>query len=280
MESSFDHPVDEPDDRIAKFVVGLHLGTRYVIHFTLAHTLTIPTSRYTSVAFTHSENPSEMKIVQIWPGASLGGCADRVPTKLDYTKPEMKWGYEVTATDPGSRPLMWFNLLLQGQDESGWEKRGASQRMRSQWGCSMLDTSALGARFGVLEISPLTTPAQETSEILRELNITPVKAVADFLMKIRETTLEDIKRTYGVDDWVGVKVEWILTVPAIWTDSAKNQMIQAARQAGFGERMVDFELISETECRATYSLKVIQPNDLMVSFPYSFFGTNLHQLMG
>jgi hypothetical protein len=171
MESSFDHLVDEPDDRIAKFVVGLDFGTTYVFHFTLAHTLTIPTSRYTSLAFAHSENPTETKLVQIWPGASLGGCsADQVPTKLDYTGPEKKWGYEVTATDPGSRPLMWFKLLLQGRDAPGWEKRAASQRMRSQWGGSMLDTSALGVRSGWLEISPssqrLTTPesGQDTSE--------------------------------------------------------------------------------------------------------------------
>jgi len=210
-----------------------------------------------------------MKLVQTWPGGSIGNnSADQVPTKLDYAKSKTKWGYEVSAMTPGARPLSWFKLLLQAREAPKWERRAAAAaRTRGYSGARMQD---LNAQLDGLEISPdassqLMTPAQRTGEILKELNIAPVQAVADFLTKIKETTLASIKRTYMLDDLVGTKVEWILTVPAIWTDQAKNSMIQAARQAGLGERRLDFELISEPECGATYSLKAIQPNDLEVS---------------
>lgn len=68
-------------------------------------------------------------------------------------------------------------------------------------------------------------------------------------------------------------MEWVLTVPAIWSDSAKDLMIQAARKAGFGERGMDFELISEPECGATYALNVIQSNNLSVRTESSACGS-------
>lgn len=59
------------------------------------------------------------------------------------------------------------------------------------------------------------------------------------------------------------KVEFVLTVPAVWSDSAKNATLQAAERAGMGNRH-DLKLISEPEAAAIYTLKAIQPNHLKV----------------
>jgi hypothetical protein len=209
-----------------------------------------------------------MKLVQTWPEGSTGNSsADQVPTKLDYAKSRTKWGYEVSTVTPGARPLSWFKLLLQAREAPKGETQApAPARTR---GYSGGRRQGLDALLDGLKISPdagsQLMPAQHTGKILKELNIAPVQAVADFLTKIKETTLASIERTYMLDDLVDTKVEWILTVPAIWTDQAKNSMIQAASQAGLGESGLDFELTSEPECGATYSLKAIQPNDLEVS---------------
>jgi molecular chaperone DnaK (HSP70) len=109
------------------------------------------------------------------------------------------------------------------------------------------------------------TPQHKTREILTKLKISTVTVVADFLAHIRKTTLESIKRTYWMEEQLESKVEWILTVPALWDDHAKYRMVKAARMAGFGDRSIDFELISEPECGATYSLDVIQQHHLSVS---------------
>lgn len=54
-----------------------------------------------------------------------------------------------------------------------------------------------------------------------------------------------------------------MTVPAIWTDAAKNATLQAAERAGLGNRH-DLRLISEPEAAAVYTLKAIQPNHLKI----------------
>jgi molecular chaperone DnaK (HSP70) len=253
----------------SKFFVGLDFGTTYLA-LPVIHGSSTNTTSFTSVAFAHSESPNDIKLVDTWPAAATGSnSAEQVPTKVEYTKPEMTWGYEVQdgAINRGSKPLEWFKLLLQGRDAS----LPVSQNNSSHAGGQATAVSEVNELLDGLKISPWETPEEETPEkktkkILDDLNITTVTLIADFLRKIKETALAAIKRTYWMQSEKGAKIEWILTVPAIWKDAAKNSMIQAARQAGFGERGVDFELISEPECVATYSLNVIQPNDLSV-FP-------------
>jgi molecular chaperone DnaK (HSP70) len=64
------------------------------------------------------------------------------------------------------------------------------------------------------------------------------------------------------------KVEYILTIPASWSDSAKALMVKAAEDAGFGSLGVDFNLVSEPECAAAYTLKATEPNNMKVRVLY------------
>jgi molecular chaperone DnaK (HSP70) len=250
----------------SKFFVGLDFGTTYLA-LRVIHGSSTNTTSFTSVAFAHSESPKDIKLVDIWPAAATGSnSAEQVPTKVEYTKPEMTWGYEVQdgAINRGSKPLEWFKLLLQGRDAllPVFQNSSAVSEVDE-----LLDGLNISPWETTEEEAPEEeTPEKETKKILDDLNITTVTLIADFLRKIKETTLAVIEKTYWMQSEIGAKTVWILTVPAIWKDAAKNSMIQAARQAGFGERGVDFELISEPECGATYSLNVIQPNDLSV-FP-------------
>jgi molecular chaperone DnaK (HSP70) len=112
---------------------------------------------------------------------------------------------------------------------------------------------------------PTTTPAHKTAQKLQLLNMSAVTVVTDFLSAVRTTTIESIERTYDAE-WVQEsKIEYVLTVPAIWSDSAKSLMVQAAKEAGFGTHRVDFNLVSEPEAAAAHALRVIQPHNLNVS---------------
>lgn len=53
-------------------------------------------------------------------------------------------------------------------------------------------------------------------------------------------------------------IEYILTVPAVWSDRAKNSTFECARKAG----MSSISCISEPEAAAVYTLSAIQPNIL------------------
>ncbi|KAG0377942.1 hypothetical protein BGX24_005116 [Mortierella sp. AD032] len=63
-----------------------------------------------------------------------------------------------------------------------------------------------------------------------ENNITPLKAITDYLRKLHENTVEELMDlpTYTSSDF-----QYWLTVPAHWSDRAKDTMRQAAIGAGF-----------------------------------------------
>ncbi|KAF8544623.1 hypothetical protein BDD12DRAFT_723315 [Trichophaea hybrida] len=180
---------------------------------------------FTSVAFAHTASPEEVKLVQSWPNSSTGNSsADQVPTEIHYT-------------NQGTKTKLWGY-------ETSTVTRGTPIPDPLKW-------------FKLL-LQERSTQAQK----LQLLNISAVTAVTDFLSAVRTTTVESIERTYDAE-WVREsKIEYVLTVPAIWSDSAKSRMVQAAKEAGFGTHRVDFNLVSEPEAAAAYALKVIQPHNL------------------
>ena len=105
-------------------------------------------------------------------------------------------------------------------------------------------------------ISPLETAAQ-----LRSYRKTVSDAVADYLTEIYKHTMDTLRKRYGDSFVRTAKVEFVLTVPAVWSDSAKNATLMAAERAGMG-RSSELRLISEPEAAAVYTLKAIQPNHL------------------
>jgi hypothetical protein len=107
-------------------------------------------------------------------------------------------------------------------------------------------------------VSPLDTAAQ-----LRKYERTVMDAVSDYLTQIYKHTMDTLTRRYGETFMSMTKVQFVLTVPAVWSDSAKNATLQAAERAGMGN-MHDLKLISEPEAAAVYTLRAIQPNHLKI----------------
>lgn len=57
-------------------------------------------------------------------------------------------------------------------------------------------------------------------------------------------------------------LEYILTVPAVWSDKAKHNTLMAAHQGGIPVGKV--KLLSEPEAAAVYAIQTIQPNVIEV----------------
>ncbi|EKG11037.1 Heat shock protein Hsp70 [Macrophomina phaseolina MS6] len=90
-------------------------------------------------------------------------------------------------------------------------------------------------------------------------------AVTDYLSQIRAHTIETLTRRHGEAFMTSTPTQFVLTVPAVWSDSAKDATLKAAERAGMGSRESgDLKLISEPEAAAVYTLKAIQPNHLSV----------------
>lgn len=110
--------------------------------------------------------------------------------------------------------------------------------------------------YGVLD----KTAAWRTRQTLQQLDILPVTAVGDFLRGVRNIAIESMERTYGAN-WIrNAAIKYVLTIPAIWSDTACDLMVQAAEAAGFGTRRVDFHFVAEPEAAAAYTLKTMQQN--------------------
>lgn len=226
--------------------------------------------RFTSVAFAHSDSPNVVKLVQSWPNGRNGGIgADQVPTELHYTNTYRRarlWGYEIPRGGQNSPvPLQWFKLLLQismapepeaGEQSEADASQGFLRRETQDFRNLSIGESSFQA--------PTTTPADVAAKKLREFGLRPVEVVADFLSDVRDATIKSIQDSWGAGFANDSRIEYVLSIPAIWTDAAKNHMIQAAESAGYGKHRTDFRLISEPEAAASYTLKAMLPRKLEV----------------
>lgn len=87
--------------------------------------------------------------------------------------------------------------------------------------------------------------------------------VADYLTELWEHAKEVLKRRWPF--MATSRVDVILTVPAVWSDAAKDATLTAAKRAGMGNNIT---LISEPEAAAVYTLKSMQPTHLRVGHNY------------
>ncbi|EPS45261.1 hypothetical protein H072_725 [Dactylellina haptotyla CBS 200.50] len=189
------------------------------------------TYRHSRVAAVYTSTPEDVEVIKTWPGGN-GITSDKVPTEISYLTPPgatnvqaNKWGFQFKPEEERLRCIKLF-----------------------------LDRNQKLPHF----VSPLETAAQ-----LRKYNKNVVDAVSDYLTAIYKHTMDTLGRRYGDSFMQTTKVEFVLTVPAVWSDAAKNATLQAAERAGMGNRH-DLRLISEPEAAAVYTLKAIQPNHLKV----------------
>ena len=62
--------------------------------------------------------------------------------------------------------------------------------------------------------------------------LTPVRVIADYLCYLKEFALNKLSIQWGSNSVSAQNVMWALTIPAAWTESAKQCMRQAAVIAG------------------------------------------------
>ncbi|KAI8081779.1 uncharacterized protein BX664DRAFT_286040 [Halteromyces radiatus] len=97
--------------------------------------------------------------------------------------------------------------------------------------------------------------------------MTAVTAVADYLQALHEHVLDDMTRGFA-KNYHPDTFRYCLTVPAMWSDQAKNSMRQAAVRAGLvkpndpPDRLL---LISEPEAAALYCEKMCDQVNLLTS---------------
>lgn len=94
---------------------------------------------------------------------------------------------------------------------------------------------------------------------LKKANRDAETVVADYLRELWKHTMEILNRNFDEFFIANTKFEIVLTVPAVWSDTAKHATLKAAEKAGMGDNLA---MISEPEAAAVYALQAIQPNHM------------------
>ena len=148
-----------------------------------------------------------------------------MPTVFNYHNGKIRWGYQV---DDTSKPIKGIKLLL---DEKQTYNYG---------------------------------PSKESGSLLREMNKSPTKASGEYVEMLVAHAKNILRRRFGTALQT-INLQFVMTVPAVWSDKAKDATMQAACLAGIPN--ADLSLISEPEAAAVYAIRTIQPNTMAVSIP-------------
>ncbi|KAK3386617.1 hypothetical protein B0H63DRAFT_520702 [Podospora didyma] len=191
---------------------------------------------YSGVAWAETQRPDRRVAITSWPisqTAREGESSDKVPTKLRYpssgdlyTRSNVEWGFTIPITAPTDQVIEWFKLDLDPSLQS--------------MGSSVSNVAARGGR----NVDQLVT---------------------DYITALGEHLTYTLREKLGEGVVKSTPLEFIVTVPAIWSDLAKDKTKQACQRAtsALGTK-TPIHLISEPEAAAIYALHGLDPHGLKI----------------
>lgn len=107
-------------------------------------------------------------------------------------------------------------------------------------------------------------------KLLSVMKKSPIDMASQYLSKVILHTQDILERRLG-SAFKDMNRKFVLTVPAVWSDKAKDSTLKVAISAGIPEHQL--ALLSEPEAAALYTLRKIQPNTIKVrilAMPYTY----------
>jgi molecular chaperone DnaK (HSP70) len=200
---------------------------------------------FTGVAYAHSAQTylgdakkvaETVHVIKSWPSPN-SSYMDKIPSVLAYNTNPPTWGGGVKARDQPQ--VAHFKLGLQ-PNARDYYLRGSSESK----------TSALA--FLESDWSHPQLPGKKA-----------VDFAADYLTRIHTYVKDDLfSRQFGKVFLQNQQFSYVITVPAIWKDSAKALTREAATRAGIPNQKL--ELITEPEAAALYCATICDEVDLVV----------------
>ncbi|KAM0330861.1 hypothetical protein ACHAQA_003816 [Verticillium albo-atrum] len=183
---------------------------------------------YSGVAWAETQRPDRRTAITSWPVSQTireGESSDKVPTKLRYAGGDIQWGFTIPMTAPQNEIAEWFKLDLDP----------ALQNIGS--------TIATEARAG------------------RSVD----QLVTDYISALGDHLRYTLREKLGEHIINSTPLEFCVTVPAIWSDLAKEKTRQACQRApGLVATRSPIHMVSEPEAAAIYALHGLDPHGLTV----------------
>ncbi|KAI9683419.1 MAG: hypothetical protein M1829_005491 [Trizodia sp. TS-e1964] len=162
--------------------------------------------------------------------------------------------------------LAWASTASPDQIEiiQNWPTSGALVGAQAPTEIAYMDGDSSNYSWGY-DISPLARKvkwfklgleADHASSVMHLPNGMQVQdVVRDYLAALYQHAISTLWRRFDRSVMQMTRVDFVLTVPAIWTDAAKQKTIEAAMKAGMGNEH-GLQLLSEPESAAIYTLKI------------------------
>ena len=197
------------------------------IHFItcLYRILIIPTG----VAFCETSDTGvigkDIQVVQDWPVRyTKVSTRDKIPSEI-AVKDFTKWGALVAPNEPRH---MWTKLLLDNPKSKEMDKI-----------------------LKELSLDDVCGPSTE-----------PVEIIAAYLSHVKAHLLTNLDNKYGKELWRTLPITLVVTVPAVWSEAAKDATLRAFRKAGFNNTalpMLKREiLVTEPEAAAIHTIQSLR----------------------
>lgn len=175
---------------------------------------------FSGICWAHTGSTDEQTPITWWPAdhdCLEGVNSAKVPTQLQYTEDGFNWGFQIPHDMPRHT---WFKLELDP----------GSPKHMSGIADSLADEKAAVSRYNQDQLERVVT---SYFSALRQ----HFESTLAIKLSILSTT----------------PVEYIITHPAIWSDSAKAAIQRCAERAGIGEGR-NLQLLTEPEAAAIWAL--------------------------
>ncbi|KAH0562067.1 hypothetical protein GP486_003228 [Trichoglossum hirsutum] len=178
---------------------------------------------FSGIAYAFSTDPERVYSITAWPGAD-DRKVPKAPTVIKYegSTTTFKWGYELDQTL--EEKIEGIKLLLDPDQPR-----------------------------------PLYTSTNTHAEIAK-LSKPVLEVATDYIRAIYQHALREIENAYLADYIKDYDKQYVLSVPAVWSDKAKDMTQRAAKNAGISP----IELIKEPEAAALYTLNFMKNKGLKV----------------
>ncbi|KAH8678766.1 hypothetical protein BGZ60DRAFT_401802 [Tricladium varicosporioides] len=186
-----------------------------------------------------SEGPGAVQVIQSWPG--MGGMAntEKVPSRIAYGQPpkvEILWGNQIK---PNTKAKVHALMKLK-----------LDERLRKSKQLKML---LAFLRFDGLEGLDLNDSGDDEDDGPPDYpGKEPVEVVADYLTEVRKHVYTELSGVYNGGLFDSLNKELVVTVPAVWSEKAKDLTLKAVTKAQFNVNKIS--LVTEPEAAAIYTL--------------------------
>lgn len=186
-----------------------------------------------------------IEVLKRWPGAG-NASAEKTPTILAYDNDFIQviaWGSSVT--EQHRNRFAHFKLLLHrpAQGEPG------------------------SATIDQITWEMQSTTINSSNSLPR--GKTAVDVAADYFRSLYAYVQNVLQNTYGEKFLAGQNLQYVITVPALWSDRSKALTLRAANEGGFTGKVT---LVTEPEAAAVYCATLCDEVDLHVGS--KFLGTS------